>query len=511
MASSSDTPREPARPENAADGSVEPRRPDETGTETASGVSPQPADEIEDAQVVSDTPARDNDPAEAVPDSDIARQETEAGMPPEDDARESSETANTEGADAERAEDEAAAQERAATEAALMATAGAGVAAGAAAAAGRDGDSTDETRGAPPAAPPPPEKRRGGFLPLVLGGIIAAGLGAGALWYLDREGILRLSGAGIEALEAGLADQDARIDDLSGRTDALAEGMEGLSSDLGAQAERIAAVEAEADAAAPAEAVDALGGRVDGLEGSLGRIDAQLEALQALPIASDPEAMGILESYRTEVAGLRSEVAAVLERSDALIAAAEAEAERADAAEAQLDGIAAEAEAAERRGRARSALRLVETAFANGGPFAAALEDIGAAGIEVPQVLASLADEGVPTHAALQDAYPDGARAALEIALRDVQDRPLAERMTAFLRLQFGMRSLTAREGDDADAVLSRAEAALGEADLDGALAELDALPEAVRAPLAGWIATARTRRAAEAGLAELSAEVESL
>jgi hypothetical protein len=59
--------------------------------------------------------------------------------------------------------------------------------------------------------------------------------------------------------------------------------------------------------------------------------------------------------------------------------------------------------------------------------------------------------------------------------------------------------------------VLSRAEAALAAGDLDAALAELGALPEAARAPLAGWIATVETRRAAEAGLAALTAQVESL
>lgn len=520
MASSSDTPRtpggpEPESPDPAATGSGTPPadaspqdRPQEWQQEKPQDDTPEVAREgedaapaeggasdggIEDAEVIAETSAEAPRPETAedagmspVSDGDAA---AAAGDPDSDTTTE---------VDAGRPEDstaDSAGPQGLATEAALLA--GAGAAAGAAAA-------PDPGRGRDTATPrdrtPAPEPARSGFMPLVLGGAVAAALGAGVLWYLDNAGILRLSGAGVEtveAVEAGLATQSARID--------------GLAEDLAAQAERIAGAEDAAAAAAPAGMVEALAGRVDGLEGGLGRIDEALESLQALPIASDPEAMGILERYRGEIAALREEVAALMARSDGLIAAAETEAARADAAEAQLDGIAEEAAAAETRARARAALRLVETAFASGGPFAAALDDIAAAGITPPEGLAPLAADGVPTHAALQAAYPEDARAALDIALRDVQDRPLTERMTAFLRLQFGVRSLSPRDGADADAVLSRAEAALRAGDLDGTLAELAALPEAVRAPLAGWIDTVETRRAAEAGLAALTAEVESL
>ena len=64
----------------------------------------------------------------------------------------------------------------------------------------------------------------------------------------------------------------------------------------------------------------------------------------------------------------------------------------------------------------------------------------------------------------------------------------------AFLRTQMQARSLTPQEGSTPDAVLSRAEAALGGGDVAATLAELDALPAEGRAAMQGWIDEARIR-----------------
>ena len=50
------------------------------------------------------------------------------------------------------------------------------------------------------------------------------------------------------------------------------------------------------------------------------------------------------------------------------------------------------------------------------------------------------------------------------------------------------------RDGDDPDAVLSRAEAALQSGDLQAALDTLTALPDVARAELADWTARATHR-----------------
>jgi hypothetical protein len=55
-------------------------------------------------------------------------------------------------------------------------------------------------------------------------------------------------------------------------------------------------------------------------------------------------------------------------------------------------------------------------------------------------------------------------------------------------------RSVIPREGDDPDAVLSRAEAAVKGGDIDVALTELEALPEVAQEAMADWTAKARLR-----------------
>ncbi|MFC3119087.1 mitofilin family membrane protein [Jhaorihella thermophila] len=69
---------------------------------------------------------------------------------------------------------------------------------------------------------------------------------------------------------------------------------------------------------------------------------------------------------------------------------------------------------------------------------------------------------------------------------------------------QLGLRSVKPRAGDDADAILSRAEAALTGGDLNRALAELDALPQTARDAMSDWLAQARTRQAAIAAVDDL-------
>ena len=70
--------------------------------------------------------------------------------------------------------------------------------------------------------------------------------------------------------------------------------------------------------------------------------------------------------------------------------------------------------------------------------------------------------------------------------------------------------ALAPREGDSADAVLSRAEAALRAGDVGTALTELEALPEAGSAEMQVWIAPAQERVAAVDALAALQAALSS-
>ena len=351
-----------------------------------------------------------------------------------------------------------------------------------------------------PAAPAPaePPRRRGGggvFLALVLGGVVAAVAGFVTARYLVPEGwpfdLPRAGGTQqpdpVELLGSRVSDQAAMIEALTGRLAA-----------------------AEAALASP-DAVDpaAIEGRIAAAEASVAALTARLDSLPAAP-GTDPAA---LDALRAEIeairaapaapdAGLADQVAALQDQVAALSAAAEAD--RA-ALEERAAALRAEAEAAASAALGRAAVLRLQAALDSGAPLTGAIEELRAAGVAVPAVLADNPD-GVPTLAALRDGFPEAARAALAAAVSVAPEAGLADRLGAFLRDQTGARSLVPRDGDDPDAILSRAEASLQAGDLDAALSQLDALPPEAAQAMAGWRQLAETRVTAVTAAADLAA-----
>lgn len=333
------------------------------------------------------------------------------------------------------------------------------------------------------AAPPPPAKS--GFFPLVLGGVIAAGIGFGAAQFLGP------MGARTADLQAQLADLDGRLTLLSGEmttriaempaaaTDAalteLAPQLDALSARLDEQDTRLSALSNRDDLEAQI---------TDALAGIEPRVTDQVAATLADPLAD-------LQSLRDDIAarqdGLRSDIESLRALAETRVADAEAEA----------------AAAANRAARtaARLALTDLASAFDSGAAFDTVLPQIATADVDIPPALSEAAQTGVPTLAALQDSFTGAARRALSESLQSVEAGSVTDRVALFLRSQTNARSLSAREGDDPDAVLSRAEAALRAGQVDEAITELDALPDAGRAAMADWIAEARLRADAADGL----------
>ncbi|MEM8823714.1 MAG: hypothetical protein AAGF30_08910, partial [Pseudomonadota bacterium] len=172
---------------------------------------------------------------------------------------------------------------------------------------------------------------------------------------------------------------------------------------------------------------------------------------------------------------------------------------RVDAIEAAVADLearaAANADTAEAVARDAARDQLI-IAVESGLPYADALEQLP----EAPEALEANASEGLPTTAELAAEFPALARAAL----REARAAEPAEGGLGSLAGRFlNARSLEPREGDDPDAVLSRAEAAMRGGDVAAALAEIAALPEVARAPLADWIARAEARAAAQAALTD--------
>ena len=122
----------------------------------------------------------------------------------------------------------------------------------------------------------------------------------------------------------------------------------------------------------------------------------------------------------------------------------------------------------------------------------------------MPEGLTAAAPSGVLTLAALRDSFPDAAHTAIRASILAGAGDGLIARGRAFLEAQVASRSLTPRPGVGPDAVLSRMEDRLRKDDLDGALAEAAALPSEAAGAMDGWLAAARLRAGAVAGLAAL-------
>ncbi len=323
--------------------------------------------------------------------------------------------------------------------------------------------------------------RKGGFVPLLLGGAVAGAIGLGAGYYLGTEGILP-GKADIEALKTetsqGLQAQSERLDALSGRLDATEiPDTSGL----------------EAGQAGIRDALAALSARVADTEDRLGELAAQVDALSSQTLTEGASAAAAaafdaeLKKLQQAMADQRAEIAEMTARA------------------LQKEENAEETAQATMR---RAALSRILTALDTGGGFDGALADLRAAGIAAPEPLTQSAGDGVATLAELQSRFPDAARAALAAARAAAVETGETGGATAFFRNVLGVRSLEPREGDDPDAILSRAEAATREGRLTDALAEIDALPRVAQDELAAWAADARRRLAAMTAAQKLSEEL---
>lgn len=311
---------------------------------------------------------------------------------------------------------------------------------------------------------PQPVKRGSSWLALALGGAIAAAAGYGVAQYVPKGWPIQDT----SALQAALDAQTQQIADLQTQIAELATKQTG-----GDLAERLAAVEAAQDYAL-----------------------SQIKEVQSRPPAgrADPALAEELAAVKDQLSKLQTAAAPDTSAADAMLKEAQAAAET----------IRAEAEATAKKSEQRAALGRVQAALDSGVAYGSALTVLG----DVPAVLKDNADKGVPSLSALQNTFPAAARAALDAGIRSDMGDSWTERTMNFLRTQTGARSLTPSDGTDPDAVLSRAEAALAQNDLSGALTELATLPPESQAAMAEWRAIAEVRQAAIKAAADLAATI---
>ncbi|MDB5666014.1 hypothetical protein [Cypionkella sp.] len=325
---------------------------------------------------------------------------------------------------------------------------------------------TSELEAPPVAVTEPPKAsepvRRRGWIAPMIGGVIAAALGFGLAQYVPNGWPLQDT----QALQAALNAQQAETESLKAQIAALAAKPAAPDADLQAQ------VAALTDRAAPDLAP---------LQQQIAGLEQRLAAVEATPLNGSAPSPAALAAQK--------------EAADAVLKQAADTAAR----------INAEAEAMAKAAEVRAALGRVQAALDSGAAYASALPALG----DVPAVLTENAETGLPTVAALQSEFPAASRMALEAALRANMGETWSDRVTNFLRTQTGARSLTPREGNDPDAILSRAEAALATGDIATTLSEIATLPPEAQAALASWQALAQKRLAAVAAVADLAAAVE--
>ena len=308
---------------------------------------------------------------------------------------------------------------------------------------------------APPTPAPAPEKTGTGFVPLVLGGVIAAALG-------------------FVASEANLLGWRTQDDSLRVTLSEQQDQIEALMS-----------------AQSPAD-LSAIEGSLAGLNEQIAALDTRIAEVENRPATTVSVETGEpVEDVRAELAAMQAAINAQRDEIESLLGNAKS-VEKATAASARI--------AAGQR-----ALAQVTSAIGNGSSFADSIDEMTAAGFtDLPAALTEPAQEGVVTLNNLQSRFPDVARAVLADARASTTDSE-NNGIGGFLRRQLGARSVTSREGNDPDAILSRAEGAVRDGRVAEALAEINALPDGLKDAMQGWLSDARVRADAEAAVQDLS------
>ena len=325
-----------------------------------------------------------------------------------------------------------------------------------------------------PTPAPEPARSGAGFVPLLIGGVLAGGIGFGAAQVLGPlqsgpdettlalQAEVQAQAASIQALQASSDKSQGAADQAASDTASLQGSIDGLTASLAA-----------------------INGQFDDVSNALAGLDARIIELEKRPLTQGLPSSAI-EAYERELEELKASVASQRAEAQAMEENAKMTAQQA---------------------LARAALTRVLSALDAGQSFRAPLTDlVTATGSAAPVELEALADTGAPSLASLQASYPDAARAALAAARQT--EGQTGNRFLSFMQSQLGARSVTPHVGDDADAILSRAEAALTSGNLTDTLAEIAALPEAAQAEIADWAAAARTRQEALAAGEALSQEL---
>ena len=324
---------------------------------------------------------------------------------------------------------------------------------------------------------------------LMTGGILAVAIGFGAAIGLYKYGVLFSPASPNEAqidIKTNISKQNEQFSELEKKVSSVQSKLELLILRTGTDN--------------TSEKIEFLGKEINQFTTELETINLQLsklskrtDDLEKRPVLQAvPE--DIIEKHSKELEALKETLTQQREQVQEVMQ--EAEAKEAIAKKAALEA------------RIFSAVSRLSTAVKNGSNYADALVDFEAASeLKVPDVLRKYAQTGFVTKEQLIEQFPTAARLAVNSARSEGQDAQ-GKTFADYLKTQLKARSVVPREGMSADAILSRAEAAVKDDRLKDALSELEALDLTARNQMNDWVSKAEERLAAVAYIDTIMAQI---
>ena len=350
---------------------------------------------------------------------------------------------------------------------------------------------SDQSAAAPPSDPPPRagEGRRSvpvrGLIGAWTVGLLTGGLALTAAYLAGDRGF------GLGVPEARLAAIELQLRDVAARPVAPAIDPKALD-DLTA---RLGRLETALASPRPAATDPALANRVSALEGE---------------VKAMAETIGNLGRRSTGAAPGAPPAAGAVQRGDLDVVTG-----RVAAVERAAQTLAAELAkrppppSGDRASRLALAAAALERAVGRGDPFTTELAAAKALGAEAGALapLEPFAAAGVPSAGVLARELGALAPGLRETTGGGAREAGVLDKLAANAERLVRVRPLEGAAGSDPAAVVARIELKAREADIAGALAELAALPPALRAPAQAWIAKAQARAAALAASRRLAAD----
>lgn len=286
------------------------------------------------------------------------------------------------------------------------------------------------------------------------------------------------------------------IDDLAARLGAVEKSAAGVA-DLGA---RVAKTEQALAAPRAAQSDQALTARVAALESAvrpLSEFEQRIDAATAAARDAKSRADAAYETAQKNAAP-RAEEAADRKDMDALAARVAALEQAAKSAEEKIARAAVSA-GADRAGRLAFVAVSLRSAVERGEPYA---QELAAAKPLVPDAAAlaplePFATTGVPRSATLARELSQLTGAMLSAAGGTPREGGILDRLQQNAERLVRIRPISAAPGEDAAAIIARADAKASNGDIAGALAEISQLPDTARAPAQAWIKKAAAQVAA--------------